>query len=177
MLPWLDLDRDHYEHEWQSLPARSGAIIGGEKRRWTLGVASGHLSHPTKINRRRRWRLPRCDGDFDSGIRAEIIAVKGMMFSEPVPNTPPNFAEKIDAALFPQVSEIADQVCEGVFVNGAAALLKNRERLGGRGDVFGFIDHASPPYIIAYATGAGFAFHEFLSVKTRESRSRSILIG
>ena len=99
------------------------------------------------------------------------------MFSEPVPNTPPNFGEKIDVALFRQVSEIADQVCEGVFVNGAAAPLKNRERLGGRGDVFGFIDHAPPDYIIAYATGAGFAFHEFLSVKTRESRSRSILIG
>jgi hypothetical protein len=114
---------------------------------------------PIKINRRRRWRLPRCDSDFDSGIRAEIIAVKGMMFSEPVPNTPPNFAEKIDAALFPQVSEIADQVCEGVFVNGAAALLKNRERLGGRGDVFGFIDHASPLYLSHAVLGMHAAAH------------------
>jgi hypothetical protein len=29
------------------------------------------------------------------------------------------------------VSEIADQVCDGVLFNGAAAPLKNRERLGG----------------------------------------------
>ena len=50
-----------------------------------------------------RGRLPRCDGDFDSGIQAEIIAIKSMMFSVLVPNIPPNFTEKIDVALFSQV--------------------------------------------------------------------------
>jgi hypothetical protein len=40
-----------------------------------------------------------------------------------------------------------------VLFNGAAALLKNRERLRGGGDVFGFVDHAPLDYTIAYATG------------------------
>jgi hypothetical protein len=44
------------------------------------------------------------------------------------------------------VSEIADQVCDGVLFNGSAAPPKNRERLRGRGNVFGFIDHAFLDY-------------------------------
>jgi hypothetical protein len=47
------------------------------------------------------------------------------------------------------VSKIADQVCDGVLLDGAAAPLKNRERLSGRCNVFGFIDHASLDYTIA----------------------------
>ena len=43
MLPWLDLDRDHYEHELQSLPARSGAIIG-ERNADGLLRASGAVT-------------------------------------------------------------------------------------------------------------------------------------
>jgi hypothetical protein len=38
--------------------------------------------------------------------------------------------------------EIADQVCNGMIVRGAALLLKNRDRLSGPADVLGFIDHA-----------------------------------
>jgi hypothetical protein len=71
-----------------------------------------------------------------------MIAVMSMMLREPVANTTPNFGDKIEVALLGQVSEIADQVCDGVLFNGAAAPLKNRERLRSGGDVLGFIDHA-----------------------------------
>ena len=76
-----------------------------------------------------------------------------MMLREPVANTTPNLGDKIEVALLSQVSEIANQVSDGVLFDGAAALLKNRERLGGGCNVFGFIDHALPDYAIAYATG------------------------
>jgi hypothetical protein len=46
-----------------------------------------------------------------------------MMLREPVANTPPNLGDKIEVALLSHVSEIADQVCDGVLFNGAAALL------------------------------------------------------
>jgi hypothetical protein len=81
-----------------------------------------------------------------------MIAVMSMMLREPVANTTPNFGDKIEVALLSQVSEIADQVGDGVLFNGAAALLKNRERLGGGGNVYGFIDHALLDHTIAYAT-------------------------
>ena len=71
------------------------------------------------------------------------------MLREPVANITPNLGDKIEIALLGQVSKITDQVCDGVLFNGAAAPLKNRERLGGRCNVFGFIDHAPPDYTIA----------------------------
>ena len=89
------------------------------------------------------------DGDFDGGVRPEMIAVMSMMLREPVAYTTPNLGDKIEVALLGQVSEIADQVCDGVLFNGAAAPLKNRERLGGRCNVFGFIDHAPLDHTIA----------------------------
>jgi len=81
-----------------------------------------------------------------------MIAVMSMMLREPLANTTPNLGDKIEVAFLGQVSKIADQVCDGVLFNGAAALLKDRECLGGRGNVFGFIDHAPLDYAIAYAT-------------------------
>jgi hypothetical protein len=39
--------------------------------------------------------------------------------------------------------EVANQVCDGVFITSAAVALKNRYGLGGPGDVFGLIGHAS----------------------------------
>ena len=47
-------------------------------------------------------------------------------------------------ALLGQVSEVADQVSNGVLVTSAAAPLKNSDRLGSPGDVVGFIGHSSP---------------------------------
>ena len=75
-----------------------------------------------------------------------------MMLREPVANTTPNLGDKIEVSLLGQVSEIADQVCDGVLFNGAAALLKSRERLGGGGNAYGFIDRALLDHSIAYAT-------------------------
>jgi hypothetical protein len=89
---------------------------------------------------------------FDRGVRPEIIAVMSMMLREPVRNSPPNLAEEIAVALISQLSEISDQVCDGVLFNGAAAPLKNRERLGGRCNVFGFIDDAPLDYTTAYTS-------------------------
>jgi len=67
-----------------------------------------------------------------------------MMLRIPVPNAPPDLAEKVETALLGQVSEIADQVCNGVLVTSAAAPLKNSDRLGSPGDVVSFIGHLSP---------------------------------
>ena len=76
-----------------------------------------------------------------------------VVLREPVPNTTPNLGDKIQVAFLGQVSEITNQVRDGVLFNGAAALLKNRERLGGGDNVFGFIDHVPLDYTIAKATG------------------------
>ena len=81
-----------------------------------------------------------------------MIAVTSVMLGEPVANTTPNLGDKIEVAFLGQMSEITDQVCDGVLFNGAAAPLKNRERLGGGGNVYGFIDHALLDFAIAFAT-------------------------
>jgi hypothetical protein len=73
-----------------------------------------------------------------------MVAVFSMMFCIPMPNPSPNFTDKVEAALLSQVSEIADQVCDGMFVTGAAVPLKNRDGLGGPRNVVGFIGHARP---------------------------------
>jgi hypothetical protein len=61
-----------------------------------------------------------------------MIVVMSVMLREPVANTTPNLGDKIKVALLGQVSKIANQVRDGVLFNGAAALLKNRERLDAR---------------------------------------------
>lgn len=60
-----------------------------------------------------------------------MVVVFGMMLRVPVPNTPLYLTEKVEAALLSQVSEIADQVCDGMLLTGAAVLLKNRDGLSG----------------------------------------------
>ena len=57
------------------------------------------------------------------------------MLRIPVPNAPPDLAEKVETALLGQVSEIADQVCDGMLVTGVAVALKYRDGLGGPGNV------------------------------------------
>jgi hypothetical protein len=55
--------------------------------------------------------------------------------------------EPVSTLQFPalsQVSEIADEVCDGMLVTSAAMLLKNRDGLGGPRDVVGFIRHTFP---------------------------------
>jgi len=65
-----------------------------------------------------------------------------MMFRVPVPNPSPDLTDKVKATLLSQVSEIANQVCDSMLVTGAAVPLKNRDGLGGPGNVIGFIGHA-----------------------------------
>jgi hypothetical protein len=73
-----------------------------------------------------------------------MVADFSMMFRVPMPNPSPDLTDKVEATVLSQVSEIADQVCDGMFVTGAAVLLKNRDGLGGPRNVVGFISHALP---------------------------------
>jgi hypothetical protein len=59
-------------------------------------------------------------------------------------NAPSDFAEKVKAKVLSQVSEIADQVGNHVLVATSAALLKNRDSLGGPDDNVGFVSHVPP---------------------------------
>ena len=73
--------------------------------------------------------------DFDLGcsIRPEIVAVFELTFREPMPNSSPDLTDKVEAALLSQVSEISDQVCDGIPLSGAAVLLESRDGLDGLG--------------------------------------------
>jgi hypothetical protein len=71
-------------------------------------------------------RLSQIDCDFDCGIRAEIVAVVSMLFHEPMPNPSLNLTDKVEAALFSQLSEIADRVCDRMLVIRAEPWLKYR---------------------------------------------------
>src|ERR1035438_3288129 len=87
-------------------------------------------------------RLSRIDRDLDCGIRPKIVAVFRMMFRVPMPNPSPDLTDKVKAALLSQVSEIANQIRDGMLVTGAAVPLINRDGLGGPGNMVGFIGHA-----------------------------------
>jgi hypothetical protein len=82
------------------------------------------------------------DDYLDCGVQPENLAVTSMMLRVPVPDTPFDFAEKVEATLLRQVPEVADQICDGVLVPGAAVLLKNCNGLGSPCNVIGFIRHA-----------------------------------
>ena len=71
--------------------------------------------------------------DLDCGIRPEMVAVLSVNFREPTPNSSPDLTDKVEAALLSQMSEIADQVCDGMLLSGAAVLLESRNGLGGPG--------------------------------------------
>jgi len=73
-----------------------------------------------------------------------MVAVVSVMFGAPMRNPSPDLTDKIEAALLSQVSEIADQICDGMLVTSAAVLLKNHDGLGGPGNVVGFISHSRP---------------------------------
>lgn len=56
--------------------------------------------------------------DFDYSIRPELVAVFSVTFREPMPNSSPDLTDKLEAALLSQMSEIVDQVCDGILVSG-----------------------------------------------------------
>ena len=76
-------------------------------------------------------RLSRRDGDLDCSVWAEIVAIASMTLGVPVPNAPPYLAHKIEAALVGQVSEIADQICNGMLSPVRQCFLESCNRVGG----------------------------------------------
>jgi hypothetical protein len=70
--------------------------------------------------------------------------VANVMFGVPMPNSSSDLTDEVEPALLSQVPKIADQVCDGMFVTGAAVPLKYRDGLGGPRDVVGFIRHTFP---------------------------------
>ena len=58
-----------------------------------------------------------------------------MKFRVPMSNPSPDLTDKVKAAFLSQVSEIANQVCDGMLVAGAAVPLINRDGVGGPGYV------------------------------------------
>jgi hypothetical protein len=92
--------------------------------------------------RTEREAVSRIDRDLDYGIQLENVAIFTMLFLIPMPNPSPVLTDKVKAPFLSQVSEIANQVCDGMLVTGAAAPLINRDGFGGPGNVVGFIGHA-----------------------------------
>jgi hypothetical protein len=92
--------------------------------------------------------LPWLDDDLDCCVGPKVIPVTRMMFRVPVPNAPRDLAEKVESTLLHQVSQIADQVCNGMLVTCAAMPLKNRDGLGGPRNVVGFISVLPLEYMI-----------------------------
>ena len=92
-----------------------------------------------------RLRLFWHDGDLDRSVWSEIVAISSMTLGVPVPNASPYLAQEIKAALVGEVSEVANQVCNGMLVARITMLLQSCNRVGGPGDVSGFIDHAHNP--------------------------------
>jgi hypothetical protein len=65
-----------------------------------------------------------------------------MMLRVPVPDAPLDLADKVEATILSQMTEVADQVCDGMLVSSATVLLKNRDGLGSPCNVIGFVRHA-----------------------------------
>ena len=59
------------------------------------------------------------------------------MFGVPMLDASLYLTQEVEAALLGQVSEVANQVCDSMFVAGATLLLENGHRLSGPGDVSG----------------------------------------
>jgi hypothetical protein len=64
-----------------------------------------------------------------------------MMLRVPVPDAPLDLAEKVEATILSQMTEVADQVCDGMLVSGATVLLKKRNCLGSPCNMIGFVRH------------------------------------
>jgi hypothetical protein len=88
--------------------------------------------------------LNRVDCDLDCGLWAKRVALLSMTFCEPMSNSSPDLAHKVETALFHQMSKIADQICNGMLINGATVLLKGCDCSGRPSEVFGFIAHVPP---------------------------------
>ena len=81
-------------------------------------------------------RLSPIDRDLGHSIRPETVAINSMTLCEPVPNRTPDFTDKVEAFLS-QMSEIANQICDGMLVIRGAVLLKYCGSFSGPSSVFG----------------------------------------
>ena len=88
-------------------------------------------------------RLPWRDDDLHCSVRPKNIAFISMLLRVPVPNTSADLTEKVKAELLGQVPEVTDQIGDGMLFTSATVPLKNRDRVGGPGDVVSFVHHAS----------------------------------
>jgi hypothetical protein len=81
------------------------------------------------------WR----DNDLDRGVRPKTVALRRMLFGVPMANAAPHLIQKVETTILGQMSEIADEVGDGMIVAGAATLLENRNRFRRPGDMVSFI--------------------------------------
>ena len=96
-----------------SLTCKTGyPLITGD----SFSLATGPRPHEPG-----RKLLSRVDRDLDCRIRPKVVAVLSMKFRVPMRNPSPDFTDKVKTAFFSQVSEIANQVCDGMLVTGSAA--------------------------------------------------------
>jgi hypothetical protein len=87
--------------------------------------------------------LPSGNRDLDHSIRPEIFAIGCMALGVPMANASLYLTEEVKAAFLGQVSEVANEVCDGMLVACATMLLENSYRFGGPRDVVRLVDHRS----------------------------------
>jgi hypothetical protein len=66
----------------------------------------------------------------------------------PVSNLPVNLVRKIEALLFGQVSELADEIADGRLIAGSTMTLKGRSCRGSPSGVVSPTEHAFSPCLI-----------------------------
>jgi hypothetical protein len=85
------------------------------------------------------------NADLDFGVRHNGSSLISMGLRIPMPDAATDFPEEIEAAFFGEVSKIANQIRNSVFVAGAATSLKGGDRVGGPRDMVGLMRHVHPP--------------------------------
>jgi hypothetical protein len=65
------------------------------------------------------------NADLDRSIRSKTVAIRSMTLGVPVTDAAPYLITKVGAALIRQVPEVANEVCDGVFVARAADLAQS----------------------------------------------------
>ena len=68
------------------------------------------------------------------------------MLGVPMAEASFNLAEEVEAAFLGQVSEIANELCDGMLVACATVFLENSYRFGGPRDMVRLVDHQYHPH-------------------------------
>src|ERR1700752_3451179 len=85
--------------------------------------------------------LPRRNEYLNGGVWTESITISRVLLCVPVRDASLNLAEKILSALLCQVSEVANQIGDRVFLARSAMSLENLQGLSSARDVISFVDH------------------------------------